>query len=411
MIYLDYNATTPLDPTVLESIHNALQNAWGNPSSSHHFGSEANGIIKRSRASIAKMINAHNSEIIFTSGGTESNNMVIHTAIEHYKKQRETTGKAILPPIPHIITSNQEHDSVCLPLKQLEAESKIELGVVHVSKSSGMVMPDAVMDAIRPNTCLVSLMLANNETGIIQPISEIFKSLQSIQKKRSEAGLPTILTHTDAAQALGKIPVDVLDLDVDYLTIVGHKFYGPRIGALYVRSLGEPSGRPLYPMFFGGGQERNYRPGTENTGMIAGLGQAAQLVVDHLYEYQEHMENVRDYLEASLTEKFGKECIHINGRFSTSKRLPNTCNVSFIGDGLHGRTILKTVNHLLASVGAACHSDRVAKPSHILLALGIPDKVAMNAVRMSVGRETSKQDIDVVVTDLKTAVESLQVQN
>ncbi|KAK7888615.1 hypothetical protein WMY93_024175 [Mugilogobius chulae] len=214
-----------------------------------------------------------------------------------------------------------------------------------------------------------------------------------------------ILLHTDAAQALGKIPVNAPALGVDYLTIVGHKFYAPRIGALYVNSPGTKT--PLYPLLFGGGQERNFRPGTENTPMIAGLGKAADLVTSNLSEYESHMRRVRNYLESRLKFVFNDK-IHFNSHFPGSEILPNTCNVSILGPNLPGWKVLSWCERLLASVGAACHSDKGHRPSHILLNCGISEKVAANALRLSVGRDTTEDDVEVVVEDLRTAVSVLE---
>ncbi|CAG2213331.1 SCLY [Mytilus edulis] len=213
----------------------------------------------------------------------------------------------------------------------------------------------------------------------------------------------TVVGHkvNDAAQAIGKIEVDVEDLGVDYLTVVGHKFYGPRIGAIYVRNLGDKD-VPLYPMLYGGGQERNYRPGTENTVMISGLGKAAELVVKNIICYKNHLSSIRDYLEIKLQEAF-KDRIHLNGKFTTSERLPNTCNVSILSDKLQ---VLSNCRILQASIGAACHSQN--RPSPILLAIGVPESVARNALRLSVGRETTKDDIDCVIQDLIQAVNQLE---
>lgn len=216
-----------------------------------------------------------------------------------------------------------------------------------------------------------------------------------------------MLVHTDAAQALGKRRVDVRDLGVDFLTIVGHKFYGPRIGALYVRGLGEHT--PLYPMLFGGGQERNFRPGTENTPMIAGLGKAAELVAENCEAYEAHMRGVRDYLEERLVAEFGKR-IHLNSQFPGSERLPNTCNFSIQGPQLQGRAVLAQCRMLLASVGAACHSDLGDRPSPVLLSCGIPVDVARNAIRLSVGRSSTRTEVDLVVQDLRQAVARLEGQ-
>lgn len=404
-IYLDYNATTPLEPSVLTAIHDALQDAWGNPSSSYTAGKKAAQVIKQARTSIGHMIGGLSSDIIFTSGGTEANNMVIHSALEHFHVFYDEQENCNPSRKPHVITSNLEHDSIQLPLLKLKEEGRIEVTFVPASQDSGAVTTEAILHEVKPNTCLVTVMMANNETGVIQPIADISKAIRGQNKIRSSQKLPSILIHTDAAQAIGKIKVDVTELGVDYLTVVGHKFYGPRIGALFVQS--PKIATPLYPMFYGGGQERNFRPGTENTGMIAGLGQAAQLVLDHLDQYHDNMKMVRDYLEVRLRETFG-ESIQFNGKFETSERIPNTCNVSFLGSGLEGRKILTTVKHLQASVGAACHSDNVSHPSPILTAIGVPHDVAMNALRLSVGRHTSKKDIDLVVEDIKAAIEFLK---
>ncbi|XP_072014124.1 selenocysteine lyase-like [Amphiura filiformis] len=410
-IYLDYNATTPLEGEVLQAIHDALDSAWGNPSSSYQEGCKAKAIINAARSEIACMVGGTSEDIIFTSGGTEANNWVIHTAIQHFHEsfshnvsENDNVNRPNEQKIrPHIITSNIEHDSVKLPLENLAKAGKIDLTCVPVSKLTGHVEVDDILSAIRPTTCLVTIMHANNETGIIQPISDIMKQVKTL-KRNAKHGVCRTLLHTDAAQTIGKIPINAQDLDVDYLTIVGHKFYAPRIGALYVRGPGKTT--PVYPMFYGGGQERNFRPGTENTGMIAGLGKAAELVNSNIETYQRHMEDVRDYLEQQLKEAFGNR-IHLNSRFPDSERLPNTCNVSISGEGLYGYKILGRVKHLHASVGAACHSGTGNKPSHILLASGIPEEIAANALRLSVGRHTTKEDIDVVIEDIKQAVKSL----
>ncbi|XP_038061039.1 selenocysteine lyase-like [Patiria miniata] len=414
-VYLDYNATTPLEPQVLSAIHDALAKAWGNPSSSYAAGQKAKQIITKSRDDIASMIGAHREDVVFTSGGTEANNMVIHTAIQHFWRtfplldQSGHTTEDGAPDhskfLPHVITSNLEHDSVKLVLQHLVDERQAVVTFVPASKLTGHVEVSDIIAALRPTTCLVTIMHANNETGIIQPISEICRSIRAV-KRDPKRELPQVLLHNDAAQTIGKIDVNVEELGVDYLTVVGHKFYGPRIGAIFVKGGGVTT--PLFPMLYGGGQERNFRPGTENTGMIAGLGKAAELVCQNLEKYEEHMRDVRDYLEDRLQEAFGDD-VHFNSRFPAgSARIPNTCNVSFIGQGLEGYKILQRVKILQASVGAACHSECHSKPSHILLAVGIPSEIAANALRLSVGRHTTKADIDRVVDDVKQAVQSLQ---
>ncbi|XP_063504256.1 selenocysteine lyase isoform X9 [Pongo pygmaeus] len=318
-VYMDYNATTPLEPEVIQAMTEAMWEAWGNPSSPYSAGRKAKDIINAARESLAKMIGGKPQDIIFTSGGTESNNLVIHSVVKHFHANQpsEAHTGAHHSPVkgakPHFITSSVEHDSIRLPLEHLVEEQVAAVTFVPVSKVSGQAEVDDILAAVRPTTCLVTIMLANNETGVVMPVPEISQRIKALNQERVAAGLPPILVHTDAAQALGKQRVDVEDLGVDFLTIVGHKFYGPRIGALYVRGLGEFT--PLYPMLFGGGQEWNFRPGTENTPMIAGLGkvspelcihslcvcpQAAELVTQNCEAYEAHMRDVRDYLEERL---------------------------------------------------------------------------------------------------------------
>ncbi|XP_060690310.1 selenocysteine lyase isoform X1 [Hemiscyllium ocellatum] len=413
-IYMDYNATTPMDAEVIQTVLEAMQEAWGNPSSSYTPGKKAKELIDWSRQSVAQMVGGRPEDIIFTSGGTEANNLVFHTAIKYYwdhqRQQTHNSGSMdtdpTARPLPHIITSNIEHDSVQLVVDNLIKEEKAEATFLSVSKVTGCVEVGDVIAAVRPTTCLVSLMLANNETGILMPIAKVCQRVKSLNQQRGPE-IPRILLHTDAAQAVGKLQLDILDLGVDYLTIVGHKFYGPRIGALYVSGPGKNS--PLYPMFFGGGQERKFRPGTENTPMIAGLGKAAELVVRNLEAYASHMQEVRDYMEEKLLTDFGKDRLRFNSHFEGSERLPNTCNVSILGPNLQGRTVLLHCRRLLASVGAACHSDKGNRPSHVLLNSGIPYEVAENALRLSVGRATSKEDVDAIIEDLKQAVSEIEM--
>ncbi|XP_023809718.1 selenocysteine lyase isoform X2 [Oryzias latipes] len=381
-IYMDYNATTPLEPEVLQAVSTALQDAWGNPSSNHIAGATAKAIIYQSRQSVARMVGGKAEDIIFTSGGTEANNLVLHTAVEYFQKNcgAAEQGEGLqngCRGLPHIITSNIEHDSIQQVASHLQKEGKAEVTFVPVSRVSGCIEVEDVIAAVRPNTCLISVMLANNETGVIMPLQEICQRVKFLNKQRERL---RILLHTDAAQALGKIPVDVQELGVDYLTIVGHKFYAPRIGALFVNGPG--SRTPLYPMLFGGGQERNFRPGTENTPMIAGLGKSVF-----------------------------RDKIRFNNRFPGSDILPNTINMSILGPTLQGWRVLSTCRRLLASVGAACHSASGNRPSHILLSCGVPTEVAANALRVSVGRGTTKAEVDAVVEDLRETVQLLEEMN
>ncbi|KAG7228678.1 hypothetical protein INR49_008454 [Caranx melampygus] len=409
-IYMDYNATTPLEPEVIQAITEALQEAWGNPSSNYIAGAKAKAIINQSRENVARMVGGKAEDIIFTSGGTEANNLVLHTAVEHFRRNCRAadegeghhngcTGR------PHIIISNVEHDSVKLVAEHLQRDGKADVTVVPVSRTTARVEVEDVVAAVRPNTCLISIMLANNETGVIMPVQEICQRVKSLNKQQQRL---RILLHTDAAQALGKIRVDACELGVDCLTIVGHKFYAPRIGALYVN--GPQTRTPIYPMLFGGGQERNFRPGTENTPMIAGLGKAAELVSSNLSDYEGHMRRTKLYLEERLRAVF-RDRIQFNSHFPGSDVLPNTCNVSILGPTLQGWRVLSNCRRLLASVGAACHSGSGNRPSHILLSCGVPSEVAANALRLSVGRGTTKADVDAVVEDLRETVQLLEEMN
>uniref|UniRef100_A0A8C2UUK4 Selenocysteine lyase n=1 Tax=Chinchilla lanigera TaxID=34839 RepID=A0A8C2UUK4_CHILA len=410
-VYMDYNATTPLEPEVIRVMTEAMQEAWGNPSSPYPAGRKAKDVIASSREALARMLGGKPQDIIFTSGGTESNNLVIHSAVKHFQETQGPKGEQQSPgerARPHIVTCTVEHDSIRLPLEHLVEEQVAEVTFVPVSKVSGQAEADAVLAAVRPTTCLVTIMLANNETGVVMPVSEISRRVRALSQQRAASGLPRVLLHTDAAQALGKRRVDVEDLGVDFLTIVGHKFYGPRIGALYVRGLGKLT--PLYPMLFGGGQERNFRPGTENTPMIAGLGKAAELVTENCEAYEAHMRDVRDYLEERLQAEFGRKRVRLNSCFPGAERLPNTCNFSIHGPQLQGYLVLAQCRMLLASVGASCHSDQGDRPSPVLLSCGVPFDMARNALRLSVGRSTTRADVDLAVQDLKQAVARLEGQ-
>ncbi|XP_068447595.1 selenocysteine lyase [Clinocottus analis] len=406
-IYMDYNATTPLEPEVIQAISEALQDAWGNPSSNYIAGAKAKATINQSRENVARMVGGKAEDIIFMSGGTEANNLVLHTAVEHFRKSRTAAeqheghrnGSSGLP---HIITSNVEHDSVKLVAEHLQRDGKADVTYVPVSKMTARVEVEDVIAAVRPNTCLISIMLANNETGVIMPVPEISQRIKCLNKQQERL---RILLHTDAAQALGKIRVDACELGVDYLTVVGHKFYAPRIGALFVNGPGTRT--PLYPMLFGGGQERNFRPGTENTAMIAGLGKAAELVTSNLSDYESHMQSTKLYMEDRLKAIF-KDKIRFNSHYPGSDILPNTCNVSILGPTLQGWRVLSNCRRLLASVGAACHSESRNRPSHILLSCGVPSEVAAGALRLSVGRATTKADVDAVVEDLRETVRQLE---
>ncbi|XP_067158297.1 selenocysteine lyase [Apteryx mantelli] len=407
---MDYNATTPVAPEVMEAVSEAMREAWGNPSSSYTAGrgkpGEGQGDHQQCPGELGK------------DGGRKARGYHLYFRGHRGQQPGDPHRPEALPREPGAgpgrawrqwPTGSGDH-SAHRDVKRgarlrAPAAGAPEAAFVPVSARSGQAEADDVLAAVRPTTCLVSVMLANNETGVIMPVPQLSRRIQALNQKRAAAALPRILVHTDAAQMIGKGRVDVQELGVDYLTIVGHKFYAPRIGALYVRGPGTTT--PLHPMLFGGGQERNFRPGTENTPMIAGLGKAAELVSRNWEAYEAHMQDVRDYLEARLEASFRKQRIHLNSKFTGSRRLCNTCNFSILGPGLQGRRVLSRCKTLLASVGAACHSEKGDRPSSILLSCGIPYDVAQNALRLSVGRDTTRADVDLVVQDLVQAVAQL----
>ncbi|NOZ24616.1 MAG: cysteine desulfurase [Nitrospirae bacterium] len=357
MIYLDHNATTPVDEEVRDAVCDALK-IYGNPSSSHAAGREAHRLVEDARAALADLIGAAPEEIVFTSGGTESNNL----AIMGYARYRRKG---------HIVSSRIEHPSVINPLRHLEKEG-FDITLVGTDRN-GVVSPEEILEALRADTVLVTIMHSNNETGVIQPVGEIAEILK-------ERG---IVFHTDMAQSAGKRPVDVRELGCDMATIVSHKFYGPKgIGALYLRK-----GVSLQPVMHGAGHERGLRPGTENIPAIAGFGRAAEIAVRDMHLRVEHAERVTGMLYSRLLSLIPD--IRLNGE--KADRLPNTLNVS-----IRGITGSDLVNHLkdevAISAGSACHSG-TCKPSDVLLTMGLSTADAVSAVRISTGKDTSEDDV------------------
>ncbi|UKL13580.1 cysteine desulfurase family protein [Dissulfurimicrobium hydrothermale] len=372
-LYLDYNATTPIATPVIEAINHALKDLWGNPSSIHGLGRAAKEGIEAARAKVASLINARPEEVFFTSGGTESNNTVILGAARAGSHEKR-----------HIITTQIEHPSVLNPAIHLMEEGW-DVSFIRVD-SLGLVDPSDIKKALRPNTAMVSVMLANNETGAVQPLAEIAGIAH-------EYGVPV---HTDAAQAVGKIPVDVQMLGVDYLTIAGHKLYAPKgIGALFVKD-----GAPFDQIIFGAGQEMGRRPGTEPTPLAVGLGAASVFVQDGLEDEMKRQSELRERLYDGILS-LGRQIIR-HGQ--VDKTLPNTLNISFVG--LSGARILQTAPGLMASTGAACHAGS-AVVSHVLSAMGVEKTVAMGAIRFSLGRFTTDREIDDAVFAIKEALNRL----
>ena len=359
-IYLDHNATTPVDPFAAKAMMPFMQEEFGNPSSPYPLGTRAKERLEQYRQEVAMLLGCKSHEVVFTSGGSESNNMVLKGIVDLRN-----------PANFHIITSAVEHPAIINPLLFLE-ELGVDVTVLPVD-AFGLVDPEEVGRAIKPHTSLISIMLANNETGTVQPIWEVSKLAR-------EHGIPL---HTDAAQAIGKIPVDVNELGVDFLSVAGHKLYAPKgVGALFIRE-----DQKLTPLIHGAGQEGGKRPGTENLTLSVGLGVACQVARERLQEDMKNMTRMRDRLQEILFG--GLEGLVLNGH--PEERLPNTLNVSV--PHIEGNKILDGLPTLYASTGAACH-DRSVELSHVLAAMGVPPEVGMGALRLTVGRTNDMEQIE-----------------
>jgi len=373
-IYLDYNGTTPHDPEVIAAMRPFLDTEFGNPSSSHWYGIRPKRAVEKARKQVAGMLNCNADEIFFTSGGTESNNHAIKGMARALKKKGR-----------HIITSSVEHPAVLEVCEYLKKEG-FQTTCVDVD-DSGMVSVENVAAAIRTDTILITIMHANNEVGTLQPINEI--ALLARQKN--------ICTHTDAAQSAGKITTDVQEMNVDLLSIAGHKIYAPKgIGALYVK-------KGLLPEKFchGASQEMGWRAGTENVLEIVGLGKACEMAERSLDHTGRHLTAMRDRLHNKLAARLTE--IHLNGH--PEKCLPNTLSLSF--KNLEANRILEEIGmKVAASAGAACHSDTVSL-SHVLEAMQVPLEWAKGTVRFSTGRMTTTDEIDHTVDIVVDAIRRL----
>jgi cysteine desulfurase len=367
-IYLDYNATTPLDPAVLEAMLPYLRDQFGNPSSSHVYGVSAHEAVERARRQFALVLGAEKDEIIFTSGGTEASNHALKGAV--FAKLHGIFGRWARE--AHIITSAVEHPATLQPCKFLERLGS-RVTVLGVDRF-GRVDPDAVRKAVERKTTIVSIMHSNNEVGTLQPIREI----AAITRERG------VLLHTDAAQSMGKLPVDVNELGVDLLSVAGHKLYAPKgVGVLYLRR-----GVNLEPFMHGAGHEGGRRAGTENVPYVVALGKAGEVARQSLPGASERLRRLRDRLWQRLQAGLGERVV-LNGH--PELRLPNTLNVSFLGHV--GAELLAKAPAIAASTGSACHEGHITL-SPVLTAMGVPAEVGRGAVRLSVGRFTTEEEID-----------------
>lgn len=381
-VYMDHAATTPVHPKVLEAMLPYFSEKYGNPSSIYSLAQEARKAVDQAREDVAEVLGSKANEIIFTSGGTESDN----TALKGAAFAAQTWGN-------HIITSSIEHHAVLHTCHFLE---KFGFQVTYLPVDRyGLVSPEEVEKAITDKTILVSIMLANNEVGTIEPIAEIGRTI----KKRNQRKGKAIIFHSDAVQGAGTLDLNVDKLGVDMLSLSAHKFYGPKgMGVLYVRR-----GTPFLPQQQGGGQERNRRAGTENTAGIVGTAVALKMAVEHIESYNQHCQRLRDRLIQGISSSIEKA--RLNGH--PSLRLSN--NVSFCFEYVEGESILLNLDFagIAASSGSACTSATL-EPSHVLMAMGIPVEVAHGSLRLTVGAQNNDEDVDYVLSVLPGVIQKLR---
>ena len=375
---MDYNSTTPVDTKVLDAMLPYFCGKFGNPSSKHHYGNEANVAVEYARKQISVLVNCNPDEIIFTSGATESNNLAIKGVVEKNYKVGI-----------NIVTSEIEHTSVLDTVKSLE-KSGVEIRYVKPDRH-GLIIPKDVEENIDENTVLVSIMTANNEIGTIQPIPEI----ANICRNRN------VLFHTDAAQAFGKIPIDVKDFNIDLLSISAHKMYGPKgVGALFV---GNTSADKISAQLNGGGHERGLRSGTLNVPGIVGFGKAAEISSKRMYDDFQKEIVQRDILMQNLLNRIPYS--FLNG--SKEKRLPNNVNISF--EGVDSSVLISNLKNIALSTGSAC-SSATLEPSYVLKAIGKNESMIKSAIRFGIGRQTTDEDIKYVVEKVIESVSKLRLK-
>lgn len=375
-IYADNAATTKINPVAMDVMNKCMTEVYGNPSSLHSVGQKAAEAMQKAREDIAQVLGADFREIYFTSGGTEADNQAIYSAAAFGEKK----GKK------HIISSAIEHHAVLHTLQRLEKEG-FEITLLDVGED-GIVRPEDVRQAIREDTALVTIMYANNEIGTLQPISEIAAICR--EKK--------VIFHTDAVQAVGHVPINVREQNIDMLSLSAHKFHGPRgIGVLYVRK-----GVPLFNLIEGGAQERGRRPGTENLPAIAGMAAALKEAVSHMAAAEEKVSSLRDILIEGLSK-----IPHARLNGDAKRRLPG--NVNFCFEGIEGESLLLLLDNkgVAASSGSACTSGSL-DPSHVLLALGLPHEVAHGSLRLSLSEENTKEEMYYIIDAVREVVEYLR---
>jgi cysteine desulfurase len=379
-IYLDYQATTPMDPRVLEAMMPYFTYKFGNPHSrSHSYGWEAEEGVEKARAQVAKLIGADEKEVIFTSGATESNNLAIRGVAEFYKDRRN-----------HIVTTVTEHKCVLDTCRHLEQQG-FDVTYLPVQKN-GLVDLEALRAAVTDKTVVVSIMAVNNEIGVIQPLAEIGKICR--EKKA--------FFHTDAAQAAGKIALDVEAMNIDLMSISGHKIYGPKgIGALYVRR--KPRVR-LVPLIVGGGQERGFRSGTLPTPLCVGLGEAAEIAMKEMDAESKRLAKLQARMLKGLNAKLTD--IHVNG--DLEHRIPGNLNIGFAY--VEGESLMMGIKGLSVSSGSACTSASL-EPSYVLRALGVEEDMAHTSLRIGLGRFTTEQEVDTAVDELVRHVNKLRAMS
>ena len=380
-VYFDYNATTPVAPEVVEAVGRAMRENFGNASSVHHFGQQAKAAMDDARSEVARLINAEPSEVVFTSGGTESDNLALRGAAE--AAEAGGAGRTRR----HIITTSIEHEAVLNTIKALTRRGWTS--TLLPVDASGIVAPSALAAAITHETAIVSVMHANNEIGTVQPVADLVPIAH-------EHGA---LFHTDAVQSAGKIPVDVRALGIDLLTISAHKFNGPKgTGALWIRR-----GTRVVSTMTGGKHERNRRGGTENVPGIAGMGVAARLARTKLSSGAEHLATLRDRLERGILEHVAGTCV--NG--ALSPRVPNTTNISFEGVEAESLLIALDLEGFAVSTGSACSSGTL-EPSHVLRAMGLPSHRTQNSIRFSLGAGNTPEEVDALIAKLPAVVGKLR---